>query len=385
MNITAKILRTGGVLAAIMLFPAVSMLQAAEVSIAQVNRTLGMPVFAQKNSWDLRAFHQRTKLSLTGNAGRYSARGMGRKTAGCPIVEVVVNANDRGRITAITFVFANKGDTAEKHEAKIRETGKNIKKALTSLLGPASKERPRPGYERSEVWNFARAKIALEIQKGEFAMLHILPPAAAGNSSGTTNYSKNVKRSDFGDVWIENIPMVDQGPKGYCVPATMERVLRYFGQNIDQHHLADIGGTNKGGGTRLDEMLRDIGSIRRKSKLKQIRFSAVSTKNVARFIDQGYPVMWAMFSTRELMEVYTFSIQNRPRAASQSAWIRTIKKLSVPRKEDGAHICLIIGYNRETDEIGISNSWGAGHIKPIWIPVKVANRISQKELLVFQP
>ena len=31
------------------------------------------------------------------------------------------------------------------------------------------------------------------------------------------------------NVVVTDIPMVDQGPKGYCVPATWERYLRYLG------------------------------------------------------------------------------------------------------------------------------------------------------------
>ena len=40
--------------------------------------------------------------------------------------------------------------------------------------------------------------------------------------------------------------MVDQGQKGYCVPATVERVLRYYGINdLNMHQLAEAGKTGK--------------------------------------------------------------------------------------------------------------------------------------------
>lgn len=38
------------------------------------------------------------------------------------------------------------------------------------------------------------------------------------------------------------------------------------------------------------------------------------------------------------------------------AWRKSIGKIR-PSKENG-HVCLIIGYNKNTDELAISDSWG---------------------------
>ncbi|MFR4224380.1 MAG: hypothetical protein ACLT38_12745 [Akkermansia sp.] len=38
---------------------------------------------------------------------------------------------------------------------------------------------------------------------------------------------------------IQDIPMVDQGQKGYCVVATAARIFAYYGMDyVDQHELA---------------------------------------------------------------------------------------------------------------------------------------------------
>ncbi len=52
--------------------------------------------------------------------------------------------------------------------------------------------------------------------------------------------------------------MVDQGEKGYCVVASVERVLRYYGATVDQHELAQIANSDAAGGTSMDAMLASL-------------------------------------------------------------------------------------------------------------------------------
>lgn len=55
---------------------------------------------------------------------------------------------------------------------------------------------------------------------------------------------QNIKKLENGDVYIQNIPMVDQGQKGYCVVATTQRLFEYYGIQADQHQIAQVAGTN---------------------------------------------------------------------------------------------------------------------------------------------
>ena len=64
---------------------------------------------------------------------------------------------------------------------------------------------------------------------------------------------KNVVKKD-NKVYIPNIPMVDQGPKGYCVPAVLERVMGYYGVILNQHILASLMKSSASGGTSLNNM-----------------------------------------------------------------------------------------------------------------------------------
>ena len=53
------------------------------------------------------------------------------------------------------------------------------------------------------------------------------------------NLQKNVVRKDD-DVFIDGIPMVDQGQKGYCVNAAASRVFNYYGIPLTQHEVAQM-------------------------------------------------------------------------------------------------------------------------------------------------
>ena len=68
----------------------------------------------------------------------------------------------------------------------------------------------------------------------------------------------HVERLAGGDVKLKDVPMVDQGEKGYCVVASVERVLRYYGGTVDQHELAQIANSDAAGGTSMYAMLASL-------------------------------------------------------------------------------------------------------------------------------
>ena len=59
----------------------------------------------------------------------------------------------------------------------------------------------------------------------------------------------HVEHSAGGDVKLRDLPMVDQGDKGYCVVASVERVMRYYGAAVDQHELAQVANSDAAIGT----------------------------------------------------------------------------------------------------------------------------------------
>ena len=71
-------------------------------------------------------------------------------------------------------------------------------------------------------------------------------------------HEANVEKRANGDLVILNIPMVDQGPKGYCVPATFERCMRYMEIPADMYLLAMAGNTGMGGGTVISTLVNAV-------------------------------------------------------------------------------------------------------------------------------
>lgn len=157
--------------------------------------------------------------------------------------------------------------------------------------------------------------------------------------------SRNV-RKDGGDVFIENIPMVNQGRKGYCVPATIERLLRYYGINADMHSLALVMETELGGGTRVGGDFPSLTRIAEDTDLTRTDYCNIGDphdeRGFSRFRDgvfssirKGHPLLWA------------------------------VDRLFPWDSDSGAngagHMRLIVGYNRRTREILYSDSWGSGN------------------------
>lgn len=240
--------------------------------------------------------------------------------------------------------------------------------------------------------------------QGEFIRLRLLPkPDSMIGLDASTGGGVTVRRKDLagsvvrdeesGDVLIPNIPMVDQGDKGYCAVATAARVLNYYGVPADQHEMAQVAGNNAGGGgTNPDEMVEalkklsgkystrfttvlDVDYSSRKYESFMRRYNSAARKmdkktlDTDRFIyflngldpevlrevsgkgpgfdrymrvvkdniDAGVPVMWGL-----QLGIYPENGQKAPQAF-------------------GGHMRLIIGYNEKKNEIIFSDSWGAGH------------------------
>ncbi len=79
-----------------------------------------------------------------------------------------------------------------------------------------------------------------------------------------------VEHRPNGDVIITQLPMADQGLKGYCVPATWERVLRYTGVPGDMYSLSRIAQTDFGGGTLASSLNKTLYDYGRKAETLNI-------------------------------------------------------------------------------------------------------------------
>lgn len=357
----------------------------AQIPEVKLNQTLGINFFSDTGMWSKKALEKRLSLRFRGNAKRFYTR-FSRNVAGVRPVELeVITADDNDTIVIATFTFANQGDTVKKHRTGIAQSGRTIAKNISRLCGHKRKGSFSDGTHKikGDMWQTRYAKLILEVDKGDFTLLHILPPGGMKKAAnpGDKDFSKNVIRNQFGDVFIPNVPMVDQGQKGYCVPATVARIFLYYGIHADMHHLAKLGETDRENGTYSDTLFKEMNSIRRKARLKMKVYKDLSMNTIIQNIDNGYPLFWTIDG--DLNKVYSFSGANRSKAASPDAWKRMLKNFSVNDFPSCGHVLLIIGYNRKTGEIAVSNSWG--NTKPQWVEFRYAKRVSRAGTVVFSP
>jgi len=302
-----------------------------------------------------------------------------------PVEEAIVDFSD-GKLNLVTLSIFNRGDAgdipAEEFKSHFTTTGKEMGAALGAK--PQRKDAdPSSGLLTAGFTWYSREKgsvvlehneKALEGGDREFLRLRIARPDASGplaasmlhNRGGSAarlrDLPENLEKSDNGDVFISNLPMVDQGDKGYCVAATTQRAFEYYGIGADMHQIAQIAESDPEKGTSTLVMAQELDKIdyRFKTRLDIICMGASGgltdvdvkkgeyyvgnpvderkfLKEIRSYIDSGLPLLWALEIGR---------YPENPQLTPQTS---------------GGHMRMIIGYNDSTEEIIFSDSWGSGH------------------------
>jgi hypothetical protein len=253
-----------------------------------------------------------------------------------------------------------------------------LKKRVTEILNQeaqAENERISRGVRVSRYsWKTEYVWVYLIYSFGEFINFELMPPGEEMDavesafaesriaSSGllreinAEELKANVRKEADGGVWVDNIPMVDQGMKGYCTVATIERVFRYYGISLDQHLAADLAQSSALMGTRISlgiEAARKLakGNDLRLRVLRESNRERIRGDRIAEIISQGFPIIWNV----------DLSKSDEPGNPSFGAYF-------------SGHTRLIIGVNIEKNEIYYSDSWGLLHQKKI-MSLENANRI----------
>jgi hypothetical protein len=403
------------------------------VSFETMNRVFGVALWNDKNLWGNEAatVAQRLQWPLesrtSGNSSyRLYAKAKARVLGARPYSLVLYGAE--GKADQLSLVFANKGDfsgiqklrreeeeqekeardqarqeqkVAKDFAAAVRADAETITKNLTAILGE-----PEGLYfgvgsglrEKISRWNWEDHAILLAAPKEEYVSVRIMPVERANNNGRVTRIndmemkailSQRVVKRPNGDVVISEIPMVDQGPKGFCVPATWERYLRYMGIPADMYLLAMVGQTGLGGGTYLLPIAEAAGVLVNiyARKLERVEPS-LTVKDIAKYIDKGLPMMWACYIFETMEQETTVRTQQRNKISDLAAYTQELtalrKKLpKKPMQNDYGHMRMITGYNETTGEIAISDSWGA-YAEERWMLAEEAALISQDYLMVIK-
>jgi len=346
----------------------------------------------------------------------------GLSVAGKRAYEAIVRfENDKPE--SISVILYNRGDAGDLSRTAFETLLQEVTASLSGLYGgePAERGRDASGAVRAEgvywknnealgtlEWSVTKESRAKGISfRAEFIRLVMTPPQVAMAQVGATpppsakdivksfSGKDQIEKSPDGDIFLVGVPMVDQGQKGYCVVASVERVMRYFGAPIDQHELAQLANTETEGGTspsammdslkkltmrlgvRVKEvypfdfsdfmkMIDDYNRLAKRAKeppvkvgsmvvdidacykqmnpeiLKSVRLKKTADfgkfqREIQRGVDEGLPLLWSMR-------------------------LGIVPETGIPQT-GGGHMRLIVGYNAGTKEILYSDSWGMGHEK----------------------
>ena len=106
-------------------------------------------------------------------------------------------------------------------------------------------------------------------------------------------------------------------------------------------------------------------------------------------LDQGIPVMWRMCSLDEYNAMANTNTVARENVTDWKAWKKRVAEQAEAFEKrdkiaDKHHICMIIGYNAETEELAVSDSWGPRY-ELRWVPLEVANWVHNEGLFMILP
>jgi hypothetical protein len=397
-------------------------------SAEEVNQAFGIPLFTQEGFGQESAADVAERLGLRKESETATESGY-RLTPHADLNILGVRSFSLflqgigGKAARFSMIFANKGDIGayasnqdrhlgtnvgiqtialspqmiQTYQAAIRHDGDRLKSALTTLLGPsipATLGKVAGMDERGDRWNWQGSSLILSSPRNEYVALRVLPTALFDDSNAERRsfmatkglIAGRVIHRPNGDVIITDMPMVDQGDKGYCVPATYERVLRYYGLSADMNLLAMAGHTQAGGGTSVSSIaMAAYGYVREAGGKIISGISGSKITDIQPYIDKGEPVLWALYSSEELNNRLGERMSQRAEVTDSMAakeWnqkaLPTARKnaKTLPKKE--GHVCLIIGYNHDTHEIAISDSWGPEYIER-WLTEEEAQAVNLGE------
>ena len=381
---------------------------------------------------------------------------------GLPVYESKVSFGEAGGIEHVELMLFTTGGTetfqefsgtdGRRYRQRVRvdktvskvEFGEILSAVRAKLTKPgakfpsAQKERVRDASVRQSVqtwpktalptqtalsWNYRQdGKNAATFQPGfvrvtvngpaRLSVIHGAARSAGGDkqAKGAKKIADNVLRDPRGDVFIDNVPMVDQGQKGYCSVSTAERVLRYYGLEIDEHELAQAANTTAEGGTSTLAMKESVKAIGGKYRLGTVvcygDFEKTTEERIAGLNDEvrAYNKAAKKLKKPAIAEsVYVHAEGNviyyDPAAADAAMDAEVLKEMKVNgmqksrysrfmkdvreqvdkgiplfwgvalgiypepgvQQTGGGHMRLIIGYNDKRREILYTDSWGAGH------------------------
>ncbi len=332
---------------------------------------------------------------------------------GYRVVEMVFRFTDRLILDSCQISIYNRGDCGPWTMARFESTQKGLAQAigkLTKVRQPLESKRKLDGTDIQQlVWRTRGYDMALRWcaskESTEYITIQIVhrneiqdlrSDLRASVRAGELN--AQVRKEHNGARWID-VPMVNQGFKGYCVVAVLERLMKYYNSSIDQHILAQIMDSDPSTGTDLERGLEAIEenapklrilvkntytdkSLRTVKELEQVvnDYNRLASKQKAKKVNwdglrmSGYDLRLFLtdvddklfLKMRAKREPGTKRLMQRVKESIDRGvpivWSVIIMPGDLKEQPMASfHARLINGYNEKTNEIIYTDSWGAGH------------------------
>lgn len=300
--------------------------------------------------------------------------------------EEVIADFRKGKLNLITISIYNRGDSGAITTEKLKEQYMLCGKSMSAKL------KVRPSVRKSSKqqglktegysWNSPLAIAllehndgALEDQKAEFLRLRVAKKGAKGGLASSMTNTRGgasvrlsslkgfVEKDEKGNVYVKGLPMVDQGNKGYCVVASVQRLFEYFGIGAGMHQIAEVANADPTKGTSTLSMAKELDKIdyRFKTRLKVVAMQSGEGKLTEVDIKKGEYYVGKPIDERKIMKAIRDSVDD----GLPVLWSLQLGKYpETPQlnpQTSGGHMRLIIGYNDDEETIIFSDSWGAGH------------------------
>ncbi|MEJ6717791.1 MAG: C39 family peptidase [Akkermansiaceae bacterium] len=332
---------------------------------------------------------------------------------GMKVGEVILRSAG-GKLANGSVSIYNRGDDGKIKKDEYDSTLRDWKSALDETLKVRASDRSKAGAVSVDGWMWKKGDTAFLLEgsvtkksnRVEFIRLRVASVRSthhAGRVKSRGSLDDNVIEKN-GEVYIQNIPMVDQGQKGYCVVASVERVARYYGLDVDQHELAQIANTDNNGtsGDGMEKAFKTLtGKLHvRTMKLMDYEYSQV-VKDYKGYNREAKKRNQEVEKKGKGEKVKEFDIDlKREIILPRGFWYQLDKDVFKVIKKDqakyrffkdkienfvdegvpicwtlylgmfpekglpqsyGGHMRLIVGYNKEKEEILYTDSWGEGH------------------------
>ncbi|MFT5467360.1 MAG: hypothetical protein ACI8UO_002464 [Verrucomicrobiales bacterium] len=347
-------------------------------------------IFLNESAWDDPAFVQTwapanspTRISLKTFPDKPPIFGV--------TPQVVIGRFEGQRIESISFIFHDAGfffgyipRGAEDPDAKAKEqaydnefdeTLKTLREGLQELAdvkkgdgGQLGRRFPVPlPFELYEHGEITSRIVAVEHQLIKLTLFRsredaetALDPETAELSSRErdANYEQFIRKTEWSDVLIDEIPIFPQGNRAYCGVSSLSMVLHFLGVNLETEELA-AGSAIQYGSTRKMLIREVYVAAADEGEIRASRATSFDFKKAKDSIDKGIPVI--VFRRYDGQRDYlhtTFAKRfkgdrtaelPKPDLNDQATW---------PPKASPAHATIVNGYNEQRREVIFTESWG---------------------------